>query len=206
MIAAILLAAGRSKRMGAFKPLLSFGKQTVIESCIDSLRRGGVAAESIVVVVGHRADELKRRLDHLPLRFALNPDPESEMSASITAGIEKIPLPTGATLITPADLPAVPPSVVSALIAEWKHGAKLLIPTWQNRGGHPVLIDLRYRAELQNLDPNRSLKAFFDAHRNDVKRVPVDSPFIARDMDTWDDYHALHQEVFGEPPPAAPEN
>jgi molybdenum cofactor cytidylyltransferase len=64
MIAAILLAAGRSKRMGAFKPLLSFGKQTVIESCIDSLRRGGVAAESIVVVVGHRADELKRRLDH----------------------------------------------------------------------------------------------------------------------------------------------
>jgi molybdenum cofactor cytidylyltransferase len=185
--------------MGAFKPLLPFGKQTVIEATIDYLRKGGV--ETIVVVLGHRSHELQNRLGHLPVRFALNPDPDTEMSASITAGIDKIPG-SGATLITPADLPAVPPSVVSTLISEWKHGSPLLIPTWQNRGGHPVLIDLRYRAELQNLDPARGLKALFASHQGDVKRVPVDSPFIARDMDTWDDYHALHQEVFGEPPPA----
>src|SRR5687767_2579627 len=108
MISAVVLAAGRSTRMGAFKPLLPFGNQTVIESCLDSLRSGGVPAESIVIVLGHRADDLRARLTHLPLRFALNPDAESEMSASITAGIAKIPAPTGATLITPADLPAVP--------------------------------------------------------------------------------------------------
>lgn len=190
--------------MGAFKPLLPFGKQTVIESTIDYLRKGGV--ETIVVVLGHRSHQLQKRLEHLPVRFALNPDPDSEMSASITAGIEKIPGPFRATLIALADHPAVPPSVVSTLISEWRKGAQLLIPTWQNRGGHPVLIDLRYRAELQNLDPARGLKALFETHQGDVKRIPVDSPFIARDMDTWDDYHALHQEVFGEPPPAAPEN
>ncbi|HSK63104.1 MAG TPA: hypothetical protein VK893_04665, partial [Pyrinomonadaceae bacterium] len=94
----------------------------------------------------------------------------------------------------------------STLVSEWKHGSRLLIPTWQNRGGHPVLIDLRYRAELQNLDPARGLKALFEAHRREVKRVAVDSPFVARDMDTWDDYRALHQEVFGEPPPAPSED
>ena len=54
---AILLAAGRSERMGAFKPLLPFGETTVIHSCIDNLREAGV--EDIVFVLGHRAEELQ---------------------------------------------------------------------------------------------------------------------------------------------------
>jgi len=198
-VAAVILAAGRSKRMGAFKPLLPFGKQTVIESCIDYLRRGGV--EEIVVVLGHRAEELQHRLRHLPVTFALNPDPDTEMNASIAAGIAEIPLPTGAVILALADHPAVPANVVSQLIDAWRNGAPLVIPTWQNRGGHPVLVDLLFRQALQNLDPTAGLKSLFSAHQDDVKRVPVDSPFIARDMDTWDDYSALHKEVFGEPPP-----
>ena len=188
--------------MGAFKPLLPFGKQTVIESCINYLRAGGV--KTIIVVVGHRADELQHRLAHLPLTFALNPDPDSEMSASITAALPKLPPATDALLVALADHPAVPPTVVSTLISEWQNGASLVIPTWQNRGGHPVLIDLRYRADLQNLDPRRGLRSLFQAHPDEVKRVAVDSPFVARDMDTWDDYRALYQEVFGEPPPEQP--
>ncbi len=189
--------------MGAFKPLLPFGKQTVIESTIDYLRKGGVG--TIVVVLGHRAQELQAHLDYLPIRFALNNDPDSEMTASILAGLEKIPTRSRATLIALADHPAVPGSVVSNLIRQWRNGAGLVIPTWQNRGGHPVLIDLRYRAELQNLDPKSGLKSLFEAHRDEVKRLPVDSPFIARDMDTWDDYVALHLEVFGEPPSTPPD-
>ena len=198
-VAAVILAAGRSHRMGAFKPLLSFGKQTVIESCIDYLRKGGV--DTIIVVLGHRANDLQHRLAHLPVTFALNPDPDSEMTASITAALAKVPTSANSLLVALADHPAVPPTIVSTLISEWQNGASLVIPTWQNRGGHPVLIDLRYRTELQNLDPANGLRALFDAHRNEVKRLPVDSPFVARDMDTWDDYRSLYQEVFGEPPP-----
>jgi molybdenum cofactor cytidylyltransferase len=188
--------------MGAFKPLLSFGKQTVIESCIDYLRKGGV--ETIVVVLGHRAEEVRARLGYLPVKFALNPDPESEMSASIAAALGEVPAAAKTTLIALADHPAVPPSVVSSVIETWKSGAPLVIPTWQNRGGHPVLVDLRFRQELQNLDPNRGLKALFAAHPDQVTRLAVESPYIARDMDTWDDYYALYKEVFGEPPPVPP--
>jgi molybdenum cofactor cytidylyltransferase len=188
--------------MGAFKPLLPFGKQTVIERCIGYLHEGGV--ESLVVVLGHRAEEVQNRLAHLSVNFALNSDPDSQMSASITAALAKLPPATDAVLIALADHPAVPPSVVTTLIAEWQSGASLIIPTWQNHGGHPVLIDLRYRTELQNLDPARGLRALFEAHPDEVKRVPVDSPFVARDMDTWDDYRALYKEVFGEPPPERP--
>ena len=201
MIAAIILAAGRSRRMGAFKPLLPFGNQTVIESCIDYLRRGGV--ETIVVVLGHRSQDVINRLGDLSVQFALNPDPDSQMTASIHAGLQKVAA-AKATFIALADHPAVPPTIVSQLINEWRNGAKLVIPTWQDRGGHPVLVDLQYRQELQTLDPNLGLKALFNAHPNDVKRLPVESPFIARDMDTWDDYVALYTEIFGEAPPPSP--
>ena len=188
--------------MGAFKPLLPFGKQTVIESCIDYLRKGGV--ESIVVVAGYRAEELFAQINHLGVIGALNRDTESEMNASIAVAVRKLPSAAQAVIVALADHPAVPPTVVSTLISEWQNGASLVIPTWRNRGGHPVLIDLRYRTELQTLHPTRGLRALFDAHLTQVKRVPVDSPFVARDMDTWDDYGALYQEVFGEPPPERP--
>ena len=188
--------------MGAFKPLLPFGKQTVIESGIDYLRQGGV--ETIVVVLGHRAEEVRARITHLNVVCAINSDADSEMNVSVAVGVGELPATAKATLIALADHPAVPPTVVSTLIAEWQDGASLVIPTWQNRGGHPVLVDLRYRHELENLDPNRGLRALFDAHRDELKRVPVKSRYVARDMDTWDDYSALYREVFGEPPPGPP--
>jgi molybdenum cofactor cytidylyltransferase len=185
--------------MGAFKPLLPWGTRTVIESCIDYLRTGG--AETIVVVLGHRAEEIQQQTKHLSLTFAVNPDPESEMNASIAAGLKALPPTARATLIALADHPAVPPTVVASLIAEWQKGSQLLIPTWQNRGGHPALVDLKFRAELEQLDPNRGLKALFQAHQEQVKRLPVASPYVARDLDTWDDYRTLYKEVFGEPAP-----
>ena len=103
---AILLAAGQSTRMGAFKPLLPFGNKTVIECCIDYLRDGGV--ETIVVVLGHRADEVREKIREPHVTFALNPDPNSEMGASIAAGVRELPETAKATLIALCDHPAVP--------------------------------------------------------------------------------------------------
>jgi molybdenum cofactor cytidylyltransferase len=183
--------------MGAFKPLLPFGNKTVIESCIDYLREGGV--ESIVVVAGHRAYELQQRITGV--RFAINSDPESEMGASVAAGIRELPDTSSATLIALADHPAVPATVVTELIASWRAGARLVIPTWRERGGHPVLVDLCFKPELVELASNGGLKALFARHREELKRLPVASPFVARDMDTWDDYKALHEEVTGKPAP-----
>jgi CTP:molybdopterin cytidylyltransferase MocA len=194
---AILLAAGQSSRMGAFKPLLPFGNKTVIECCIDYLREGGV--ETIVVVLGHRAEEVRKKLTGVT--FAFNPAPNSEMGASIAAGVEQLPATAQATLIALSDHPAVPASVVFKLIQKWKEGARLVIPTWQGRGGHPVLVDLSFRRELLHLGSSGGLKALFQAHSKAVERMAVDSPFVARDMDTWDDYRALHEEATGKPAP-----
>jgi molybdenum cofactor cytidylyltransferase len=194
-VAAIILAAGRSQRMGAFKPLLPFGDSTVIDHCIHNLSGAGV--DTIIVVVGHRAEDLQRHLHEASLRFAVNPDPSSEMSTSIGFGIRALPASAKAVAVTPVDHPAVPANIVSELISCWQQGAPLVVPTWKGRGGHPVVIDLRFREEMLALDSTRGLKALFDAHPTQVTRLPVDSPYIARDMDTWDDYAALHKDVFG---------
>jgi molybdenum cofactor cytidylyltransferase len=195
VVAAIILAAGQSSRMGAFKPLLPFGDATVIEHTIAYLRRGGI--DTIIVVVGYRAGDIKTHLQDSGVIFATNPDADTAMAVSILHGVRELPRDAQAVVITPVDHPAVPTEVVTRLINEWRAGARLVIPTNAGRGGHPVLIDLSFRAELLKLDPARGLKSFFDAHRHEVTRVAVNSNCIARDMDTWDDYRSLHLEVFG---------
>jgi CTP:molybdopterin cytidylyltransferase MocA len=203
-VAGIILAAGRSQRMGAFKPLLPFGPTTLAETCIEHMRSGGV--ETVVVVVGQgpRAEKLKAHLNNSNVSFAINPDPDSEMSASIACAVRVLPKGIQAVIVNPVDHAAVPSEIVAMLLSEWKQGARLVKPTCKDRGGHPVLIDLGFRNQLLTLDPNGGLKTFFREHWAQVKRVEVNSNYIARDMNTWDDYAALHQEVFGFPAPETP--
>src|SRR5215210_83675 len=87
-IAAVLLAAGRSRRMGAFKPLLPFGGVSVAEACVRSLRAAG--AGEIVVVVGHRGAEVRAALAHAGVRFAVNKEAASEMGVSLARGVEAL--------------------------------------------------------------------------------------------------------------------
>lgn len=182
--------------MGAFKPLLPFGNKTVIESCVDYLRAGGV--DQIVVVLGHRANEIREYLKNVTV--AINPDPDSEMGTSIAVGIQALSETTKAVVIALVDHPAVPATTVSTLIEEWQHGARIVIPTWQDRGGHPILIDLSFKHDLTTLDRG-GLRELLKKHQSEGKRLAVDSPFVARDMDTWDDYVALHEEALGYLPP-----
>lgn len=186
--------------MGAFKPLLPFGAMTVIDACIQYLRNGGIETVIVVVGQGHGSEELKHHLKDSQVIVAINTDAASQMSASIACGLRQIPDEAKAVVITPADVPAVPAKVVRILIDEWREGARLVMPTNSGRGGHPVIVELAFRDELLALDTSGGLKGFFDAHQQQVKRVAVSSSYIARDIDTWDDYNALHLEVFGVPP------
>ena len=199
-IAAVLLAAGRSRRMGAFKPLLPFGGVSVAEACVTALHEAG--AGEVVVVLGHRGEEVRAALAHLPsVRFAVNEETGSEMGLSVARGVEALSDETDAVLVALVDQPAVPAAEIGKLIeARRRTGARLVVPEWQGRGGHPVLVDLAYRDELLRLVPEKGMRALFDAHREEVLRLPAGSPYVTRDMDTREDYLALHTEVFGVPP------
>ncbi len=198
-VAAIILAAGRSTRMGAFKPLLPFGDDTVIDSCLRNFR--AAAVEEIIVVVGYRAEDLRAHLKTNSVTLVTNSDPNSAMSASIALGVGVLSESPRAVLITPVDHPAVPTESIQTLIDAWRNGAKLIQPEFEGKGGHPALIDLELRAELLNLDAGAGLRGLFTQRRQQVLRLPVESAFVARDMDTWDDYVRLHEAVFGRKPP-----
>lgn len=184
--------------MGAFKPLLPFGENTVIESCLANLSAAGV--ENLIVVAGFHAEEIGKQLKDNTVTIVTNNDPNSEMSASISIGINALNRSDKAVLITPADHPAVPPRIITSLMQRWIDGASLVQPEHNGKGGHPVLIDLRYRHELAGLNSQSSLRDFFSNHRDEVVRVSVDSAYVARDMDTWEDYVRLHRDVFGDAP------
>jgi molybdenum cofactor cytidylyltransferase len=200
MISAILLAAGQSRRMGAFKPLLPFGGKTVIECCVESLRGAGV--EEIVVVAGHHADELRKSLAGSSVRFALNEEAASEMGVSVARGVERLSNEAAAVLIALADQPAISPEAIRAVIETYERTrAAVVVPRHRGLGGHPVLVDLKFREELSRLGGEKGLRGLMAERADEVARVEVDCPFVARDMDTWDDYVALHLRVFGVPPP-----
>lgn len=213
-VTALLLAAGRSRRMGAFKPLLPFGDQTVIEACIENLRAAGVG--NIIVVIGHRADEMRGRLAHLTdtaqtssaqdstgrivtrIEIVENKMIGSEMGESIRLGVKRVALASRAVLIALADQPAVPPEAIRRIVEAWRVGnAPLVIPEYEGRGGHPSLVDLKLRARLQTLDERRGLRGLFEDYAAAVLRVPVETDRVVRDMDTWDEYLQLHVEMFG---------
>src|ERR1051325_3543901 len=171
--------------MGAFKPLLPFGDSTVIESCLDSLHEASV--DEIIVVAGHRADQLQAHLKDASLKFALNDDLNSEMSVSIARGVEQVSADANALLIALVDHPAVSADTIRTIVDAWLDGAQFVQPEFKGRGGHPVLVDLKYRQALLQLDTQKGLRALFDAHRDQVRRPPLGLPFRAGDMETGGD-------------------
>lgn len=184
--------------MGAFKPLLPFGDKTIIKTLIDTFFEARVA--TLIVVLGHKADLVREHLRDENLLIVINPDPEGDMASSIACGVGQLRETCEAVLITPGDLPAIGTHVVTTVVGEWEQGAQLVVPTWNQRGGHPVLVDRIFFSELMRLNAT-GLRGFFSSHSSQVKRIPVKSPFIARDLDTWDDYRELHKEIFGKVPP-----
>ena len=138
-LAAVILAAGRSTRMGAFKPLLPFGPDTVIERIIATVREAGV--ETLRVVVGWQADLLIPVLERHGVPWIRNERFEEGMYASIQAGVRSLPAGVSAFFLFPGDMPLVRAATLSRLMAEWdQRPGGILYPCYEGRRGHPPLI------------------------------------------------------------------
>ena len=140
-LAALVLAAGRSTRMGTLKPLLRFGALTALEQAVQRLQEGGVS--DIRVVIGHGGATLRAALPNLPVRWITNPDPDRGMLSSVVAGVATLRAERDAFLLLPADIPLVSPATIAALLAEWRRHQPpppVLYPLYRGKRGHPPLI------------------------------------------------------------------
>jgi len=192
MIVGIVLSAGESKRMGTPKQLLPWGETTMLQHVIEN---AGVSKLSqVLVVLGHRADEIAGAITASSrTRLLVNHDFRTGMISSIQCGIRNAPADAEAFMILLGDQPFIGPDVIDGLIdicRVRKYG--IVIPVYDGRRGHPVILDLRYGEELLSLR-DQSAREVIRRHSRDVFEVPMDSPNVLADIDTPQDYRDAMQ-------------
>lgn len=194
-IRALILAAGLSRRMGEFKPLLPLRGATVIENSVGSVLRGGAA--SAVVVTGYRADEVEAVLRAAfgeRVAFVRNEEYAStDMMRSIRLGAAALPE-CDAFFLLPGDMPVVAPGTFDALLAAREQEKALLIfPALDGRRKHPPLIDARLIPAIRTFDGEEGLRGLWKRYENDIRTVTVDDAGVWVDLDTKAEYQACKQ-------------
>ena len=178
--AAILLAAGRSSRMAPHHKLLIPGPdgRPMVARAADALLASG--ARPIIVVLGHRAEEVRAALGDRPLGYTLAPDYAQGLSASLRAGLAALPPDTPAALVALADMPGLDAPLVDALIAAHADGAAIVAPTHQGQLGNPVLWDRAFFPAIAQLEGDRGARPILEAHRGELRTLeqPTDACLI----------------------------
>lgn len=184
-VTAIILAAGASRRMGTQKLLLPFAGKTVIEHVIDRVVAGGVA--DIVVVVGADA-RVAEAASQRNVRLVHNPDPDRGMLSSVRCGLRALPGTCDAVLVVLGDQPSLSAGLVARVLEVSRTSpGKILVPSFEGRRGHPLLLPIGYREEVLTRYDEEGLRGLLRTHAGDVLELPSDASALA-DMDDLADY------------------
>jgi CTP:molybdopterin cytidylyltransferase MocA len=186
-VEAIVLAAGLSSRMIGFKPLLPLGDSTAIERLIDMFR--GAGAGRVLVVCGHRAEDLMPVVRAAGAEAIFNQDYEQGMFSSVRAGVSALAPEAAAFLVLPADVMLVRTDTILRLIAQREAAPdKVLRPAFRGRRGHPPLIPAALGPEILDWDGEGGLAGFLAEHEGMAADVPVADENVLFDVDTDEDY------------------
>lgn len=183
-IAAIVLAAGRSSRMGSDNKLLvDLDGQPLLSRTLSVL--GASAVHSMVVVTGHDHEAVGAVASAAGATVVHNPEHAAGMSTSIRAGLAALE-PVDGVLIALGDMPFVRPQDIEALLEAFdpQGGAPIVVPIHDRKRGHPVLWAWQYVPELMALTGDVGARSVLAAHADDVHHVPVPDPGIHVDVDT----------------------
>ena len=191
-IAAIILAAGESRRMGSPKPLLPYGKSTFLERVMREFAAS--RSQPVVVVLGHEAERIRREIRFGEAIPVVNPDYRKGMLSSIRAGLKALENESvGGALICPVDHPRVDRAVIDALIRRFEEaGPPVALPLCKGRRGHPVLFSRSVFEELLTAPDSVGARQVVWDHSNDILEVEVNDSGIHCDVDTPEDYRALN--------------
>ncbi len=197
---AILLAAGVSRRMGTLKALLDWQGRFLIIHQIVALREAG--ADEVVVVLGHRADELQARIgvnsDVYALgnvRCVVNADYAEGKTTSIKTGLRAISAAddsAGPILLLNVDQPRSAATVGQVLQAHRDgDGALITIPTCNGKGGHPIAVSRTLYGELLDItEATQGMRAVTERHKAETQRVELGAPELLWDVNTPEQYQA----------------
>jgi len=189
MIAAIVLAAGLSRRMGQAKLLMPVGGRAIIRYVVESVLAGGV--DSVWVVTGPDVEPIEAALAGFDVQIVVNPAPEEGQAGSVRAGIAALPPSVEAVLIALGDQPALAPSIIPALLAARRASPKLIVaPRYRDGQGNPVLFKREIFPELLRLTGDLGARPIIQKEPARVEWVDLDLP-MPPDVDTPDDYERI---------------
>lgn len=192
MIAGVVLAAGKSERMGRPKMSLPWRDTTVIGQVVTTLISAGL--DQVVVVTGGGREDVELALSSLPQDWLVRPivNPEyagGEMLSSLQVGVATLGEQVETALVALGDQPQMKGEVVKAILSAHRtSGASLVIPSYAMRRGHPMLIARPLWAPLLALRPPQTLRDLIEAQSDQILYVNVDTPSILQDLDTPQDY------------------
>lgn len=196
MIIAVVLSAGESSRMGRPKALLPIQGQKFIERIIRVIGQSRVGRT--IVVLGHHADQLRGRIEHLPVEVVINPDYRSGQLSSLQVAIRHIRDDDrcDGMLVHLVDHPFIDVALVDALIESFFETKKMIVvPSYKGKRGHPVIFSRELFGELLNAPLDQGAKAVVNAHRQETLEIEWHDEGITLDIDTPELYR---QHVRGE--------
>jgi molybdenum cofactor cytidylyltransferase len=189
VIAAVVLAAGLSRRMGQAKLLMKVSGKAIIRYVVESVLAGGV--DSVWVVTGPDVEPIEAALNGLEVQIAVNLAPEEGQAGSVRAGIAALPPSVEAVLIALGDQPLLAPSIIPALLAARRASPKLIVaPRYRDGQGNPVLFKREMFPELLRLTGDQGARPIIQTEPARVEWVDLDLP-MPPDVDTPDDYEKI---------------
>ena len=195
-VAAIILAAGASTRMGRPKQLLPWGEKTMLQHVVDTVCAAPV--DRVILVLGHHAQKILDALDvgHRPaapgIKIALNPQPERGLSSSVQVGLAALDDQVDAALFVLADQPGITPQIIAAIVERYHQThAPIVVPVHQGRRGNPALFARETFPALMQVRDDQGGRAILAQYAPRIEQVEVGSDAIFQDIDTTEDYYRI---------------
>jgi molybdenum cofactor cytidylyltransferase len=184
---AVILAAGESKRMGFPKMLLPFNGSTMLECVINSVSQSKI--DKVIIVLGAEKESLIQLAEKLKIEYCYNENYKEGMLSSVQCGFRKLPEDCTACIVFQGDQPLINSDVIDTIIEAYRASDKgIVIPVFNKKRGHPVLIDIKYRHNITALNPAKGLRSLASVFSEDVLEVETHEPGILRDFDTYQQY------------------
>jgi molybdenum cofactor cytidylyltransferase len=182
-IAALVLAAGKSSRMGFNKLLADVGGKPIILRVVENISASNVA--QVFIVTGHQAEDVELALAQAGVNFVRNKDYANGIASSVKAGIDSV-MDFDGVLICLGDMPLVSPSIVEQMIEAFRpdQGQNLVLAVHAGEIGNPVLWGAEYFSELLNLNGDRGARGLVEKYRTNAVEISVRDECVMLDADT----------------------
>ena len=190
---AVVLAAGYSRRMSSFKPLLDVGGKPAIQRVIDALKDGGIP--QTVIVTGYNRELLLSFIDGINTVEAYNAEYDQGMFSSVLTGIRKLLEISGNSLegflLTPVDQAAVTSDIIRLIISDENVCSKFVVACYMGKSGHPLWVPFRFIDEILSCSGDAGVRGVTEKYADEVVRLETGAKSVVMDMNTDEEYEKL---------------